>query len=246
MTEKPVINFSFINFGPGVEVDVQERYQNWVNVGWRPLGKRSEGRTGTSFYNIINPNPEYPQQGSITHHESLKLLENNFNSPEIEAIRKEHDYWDRRGVRESIWRVAYELNRGFRQDPKAQGDRPGTQIENGPIMHLEGYRLTSDEQEKYENWLNIFGYSFMPLFMKLDGLKGYDFYKKTDFTDGEPRETDYPPELSILYFENIESLERYASSQELVVFQKAIRTVFPKGLNYKWYVRYRLTGGWRK
>jgi hypothetical protein len=60
------------------------------------------------------------------------------------------------------------------------------------------------------------------------------------------RERECPSNLSIMYFENLKSYEAYTKSQELVIYQKALRTVFPAGLNYKWYVQYQLDRNWRK
>ena len=49
-----------------------------------------------------------------------------------------------------------------------------------------------------------------------------------------------------MYFGDIKSFETYAKSAALVAFNKALRTVFPYGLNYKWYVEYQLVKSWRK
>lgn len=35
-------------------------------------------------------------------------------------------------------------------------------------------------------------------------------------------------------------------SRELVIFQKFLKTVFPRGLIYKWDVQYQLAKSWRK
>jgi hypothetical protein len=49
--------------------------------------------------------------------------------------------------------------------------KPGTKIENAPVMLLQGFRLSTEEQEKYSRWLSENGYVFIPLFLRLPGLK---------------------------------------------------------------------------
>jgi len=74
-------------------------------------------------------------------------------------------------------------------------------------MHLEAYRLSPENQDKYNNWFYEYGFNiFLPLFMKRPGLKGYDYFKfsrsayRTDI-----RETEYPAFVSMIYFENIQA-----------------------------------------
>jgi hypothetical protein len=247
MGNMPVIYMSFVRPTPGADAEMIERRRRWTTEVYIPMNMKITGVTGYDTYRILKESPEYPSSGSIGHYENPKAWEDSEKSPERIAVREEHDAWEKRGVREGIWAAAYELERSFRKESGSSGDRADTKIENAPIMHLEAYRPTPEEQEKYVKWLSNFGYEFVPLFMKLAGLKGYDFFKDTGHeVMGEVRETEYPAYLSIQYFENLKSFEDYTKSKELVIFQKALRNVFPRGLNYKWYVQYQLAQSWRK
>jgi hypothetical protein len=246
MENAQVINMSFINYAPGVDPEVRERYQHWVRDVYVPVGMKNAGRTGTESYQIVRESPEYPQSGSIVHYESLKALETILAFPESIAINEDRDTWNKRGIREGIWSATYELIKSFRSETGIQGGKADTRIENAPIMHIEAFRLSPEEQGKYYKWFSNFGYDFVPLFVKLAGLKGYDFFKDTGFKTLEARETKYPVYLSILYFENVNSFESYTKSHELVIFEKALRTIFPRGLKYEWYVQYQVVQRWRK
>jgi heme-degrading monooxygenase HmoA len=81
----------------------------------------------------------------------------------------------------------------------------------------------------------------------LPGLKGYDCYEHSGQKGlTESREWEYPPYLSIVYFKNNEAFENYEKSRELIAYQKAIRNIFPNGLNLRWYIQYQLVKSWRK
>jgi hypothetical protein len=60
------------------------------------------------------------------------------------------------------------------------------------------------------------------------------------------REQEYPRYLSVIYFENMPDIDNYEKSTELAALQKSLRGVFPRGLNYKWYVQYQLTKSFKK
>jgi hypothetical protein len=88
---------------------------------------------------------------------------------------------------------------------------------------------------------------FLPLFLKVPGLKGYDCFKCFNVKGtAEAKEIKYPLYLSIVHFENMEAFEIYTKSAEMVVFQKGLRNVFPHGPVYKWWVQYKLVKSLRK
>jgi hypothetical protein len=136
----------------------------------------------------------------------------------------------------------------FRSKPVYSDDNQDTRIENAPIMHLEGYRLLVEEQEKYLKWFTDFGCPiFMPLFMKIPGLAGYDWYKDTGLRGSREAERwEYPEYLSIIYFENLKANDDFVKSPEMAGFHKAIRSVIPYRLGYVWYVQYQLLKSFRK
>jgi hypothetical protein len=63
---------------------------------------------------------------------------------------------------------------------------------------------------------------------------------------GNASVTKYPQYLSLMSFDKIEAFENYTRSAELAASQKAMRNIFPYGLDYRWYVQYELVKSWRK
>lgn len=238
---------TFSNLAPGTADDIVQRYFNWVDEAYSPMMMKLTGVTGSDRYTILHKNPEYPSFGMVRHNESIGAYQNALKSPEQMAVSEDLNSWVRRGVREGVWSAAYELVQGFRDLTVPSGGKKDTKIENAPFMHLEAHRMNPEEQGKYNKWFNEYGRVFIPLFTKTCGLKGYDYLKHCGFASAaQARETEYPPYLSILYFEDQKAFEHFEESPEQVSFQSALRNIFPLGLNYKWYVQYQLTQSWRK
>jgi hypothetical protein len=177
MENAPVITVTGISHYPGADSELWERFTKWDDEVYGPTNLRTVGATEYDRYQIIKESPDYPERCMIYHFENLKAREDNVKNPEKIAISEDVSTWSKRGVREVIWSVHYELLKGFRREPGLKGNKEATKIENAPITNLEGFRLSPEEQEKYDEWLTNFGYSFISLFIKLPGLKGYDFYK---------------------------------------------------------------------
>jgi hypothetical protein len=246
MENAPVINLSFVDYAPEIDLEIYERFQNWIREAYIPISMKNPNVTGFDHFQILKESLEYPRNGTFAHCNDLEGYQKYFNSPDYVAIRKDREQWNERGVREPVWNVCYEIIKSYRNGSGLQGGHLNITIDNTSIMHLEAFRLSQDNQEKYFKWFSSFGYDFIPLFTKLRGLKGYDCYKDTGYRSYVARENDYPIYLSVVYFEDFKSFEAYVNSQELVIFRKSLRTVFPNGLNYKWYVQYQLIKSWRK
>ena len=211
-----------------------------------PLQMKIPEVTGYDSYQITRENPDYGIRAAIIHYKNLRDWKAARETSEGKAIMGEIESWRERGVRDQIWSAAYALIKSFRSKPVFSSDNQDTRIENAPIMHLEAYRLSAEEQEKYLKWFNDFGCTvFMPLFLKLPGLAGYDWYKDTGLRT-RPGQWEYPEYLSIIYFENLKAYEDFVKSPELAGFQKSIRSVIPRRLGYIWYVQYQLTHSLRK
>lgn len=151
-------------------------------------------------------------------------------------------------MRFAIWSAIYQLISGFRGEQGLPGDKPDTRIQNATVLHLEAYRLSPEDHDKYNKWFSEYGMNiFIPLFMKQPGVKGYDFFKFTGTqVRNYVREPDYPTYLSFMYFENMQAFENFERSPELTIFYKTLLNVFPLGLNYTWYVQYQLMKSFRK
>jgi hypothetical protein len=206
------------------------------------------GVTGIDRHEISRRSPQYPEIGTFFHIESLTASENVSKAPEALAIGRDLIDWEKRRVREYFWMALYQLIGSYRSESASSGNKEDMKIENAPFMHIEAYSLSPEEQDKYYSWFCEYGLNgFIPLFVKLPGLKGYDFLKgKGVKTRLAVRESEYPAYLSIIYFENIQAFENFENSKELAMFQKIMRNVFPHGLNYKWYAQYKLVQSWRK
>jgi hypothetical protein len=249
MDNAPVINFAGTSPAPGADPEMWDRYQKWLTEVYTPMfWMKILGITGTDSYHIIKENPMYPLSLTIRHFQSLKDWEASLKSPERIATSADMEAWFKRRIREQIWTTCYQLVKSFRNGSVSNITKEDTKNENVPILHLEAFHLRKEDEDKYSQWLNDYGLnSFIPLFIGLTGLKGYDCYRYTGLQGMfGGREWDYPMFLSILYFEKMESYENYEKSRELIAYQKAIRNIFPLGLNLKWHVQYQLVKSWRK
>ena len=169
--------------------------------------------------------------------------------PEMVSIYEDMANWQKRHVPDLYWTAGYQLVRSFRSGRSLADDKPETRIENAPIMHIEGYEMSLEDQEIHNKWFREYGINiFVPLFMKQPGIRGYDYYKYNGFQlrNMNIRETEYPIYLSLIYFEDMQAFESFERSPELAIFNKTMRSVFPLGLNHKWYVQYELKLSLRK
>jgi hypothetical protein len=248
MENAPVIGVSGRSNTPGADPALWERYQKWLTEVNIPIRLKNPGVTGVDFYHIIEERPEYPSRIITIHFDSVKAVEDDRENPNLLALANDLSTWTSRRVLSALWSVRYVLRRGFRSKPVDTGVKEETKIENAPFMHIEAYHLPPEERDKYTRWMNDYAFnSFVPLFLRLPGLKGYDCYQSTSTKSVvQTREWEYPGFLSILYFDQKKSFDDYTKSPELLAFQKAIYNVFPNGLNLKWYVQYQLVKSWRK
>jgi len=242
----PVISMMFGNRAPGADIEVFERFRRWTLEVYNPLQLKATGLKGIDNYQVVRESLEYPSYGLIFHFENWQAWENFAKAPEFAAIQREAVVWVKRGVRDPVWSSAYELVKSYRSEPLTPG-KPDTRIENAPVISLEAFLLSTEDEEKYVAWFTEYGNSFIPLFLRLPGFKGCDWYKYAGSRSiRDVREQDYPKYLSIFYFENTQSFDNFVKSPELAAFLKIMRSVFPHGLRYDWYVQYQLVKSLRK
>ena len=249
MENMPAINFAGTSPAPGTDIDVWDRYEKWYREVYLPLlTSKIPGATGADRYWITKQNCLFPSRVAVRHFQDLSAWENSNKVPERIAIEGDMANWIKRHVIDYVWSTSYVLIKNFRSETSGPVSGRDTKIENAPFMHIESYRLQPEEEQKYVKWLNDYGFNVLiPLFVGLPGLKGYDCYKHTGLKGlTEVREWEYPTYLSMIYFENIEAFENYEKSRELIAYHKALRNIFPNGLNLRWYVQYQLMQSWRK
>jgi len=247
LENRPLITLAFHSSVPGTEPELFERYTNWLIHSYIRMMMNLPGLSGSDFYKNVKKSLEYPVQGNINHWRNRKEWDSYNTTYEGNAMGEEQASWIKRDVLDYIWSPVYELIKSYRNVPSTTG-LEDTRIENAPVISLEAFRLSPGDEDKYLQWFSEYGCnSFVPLFVHLPGVKGYDWYRDTGLRRREfNRENEYPKYLSILYFENIEAFGGFTESRELAAFLKAMRVVFPRGLNYKWYVQYQLVKSWRK
>ena len=251
MQSRPTIRIGAVRVQP----EYEERYYKWFLEVYTPLLIKVPGVQGWDFYQILKENPQYPRRIFIPSYASrTEQVSIRGNPILIDVTRDINTTWSSRS--ESIWYPCYELIKNFRNKDGSSGGTASLKVENAPIMHMEGYSLLSEDKEKFETWFSKWGYElYIPWLMKSPGLIEYAHYRLIDVdlttAPGRPyfspkRPVEYPPYLSILHFENIEAYEHYEKSIELAGFRDHVKTPFPGGLDFKWYVQYQLIKSFRK
>jgi hypothetical protein len=245
----PVITVSGFSRYPGVDPAVWDRFVKWSAEVYSPLMMRWPARKGIDIYQIVNESPLFPFLFIINHHENITTQQAAVKMPEMVDIYKDMTDWQKRRVPDRMITAGYQLVQSFRGVTPLPGEKTDTRIENAPFMHVEAYELFTENQEKYNQWFTEYGINvFVPLFMQQAGIKGYDYYRRTEFQLKSMNllETEFPAYLSIIYFENSQAFETDDKSPELVAFNKTMHSIFPLGLNFRWYVQYQLLQSWRK
>jgi hypothetical protein len=248
MEYRPIINLTASTAAPGADPDDFRRYLNWSYEVYAPISVALPMMTGADRYRIVKENPEYPMSVSIGHYLNLKDRMAYAESTEGIAVVNEFKLWHERGIIDQVWSTNYALLKSYRSKPVFSTRNEDTRPQNASIMHIEAYRLSPEQQVKYSDWFKEDGCQiFMPLFMKLPGMIGYDWFVYTGLSRKENvREIEYPRYLSLVYFEDINGYEAFAQSAELGSFLKMMKKVFPLGLKYEWYVQYQLVRSYRK
>ena len=244
-------NAPIINIGARkVQAEYFERWNNWQMSYYDWLVKHPNVRQ-INRYHITKENPQYNNIITVTLYDSLSDFEKARNSPEAKAYYEDQDTaWASRT--KLIWYAQYQLIKSFRGGSAvSEVQVKESVVENAPIMHLEGYGFSFDEQGQYNTWVTKWGHEvYIPWLTKLPGLKEYARYQFFDawspYAKVPRAPAQYPPYLSILHFEDIHSYENYEKSMELAAFREAMKLPFPQDLEFKWYVQYQLMRSWRK
>jgi len=237
--------------GRNVPADLRERFQNWLFEAYVPLFLKQPSLKIVAFFQIIKDNPLYPGLLGAYHHTNIQALEKLNENPDWTAIFNDMNKTFSRV--EHVWGQSYRLLRSF-----GNVIRPivnDGKDENEPVIHFEAFKLSLEEHEKYNDWFIKWAYRvYIPVLMKLPGLKEYDHYQRMD-THGEipswnyigkPVVTEYPCYVSVLYSENLRAFENYENSPELISFKRAMSLEVSSNLIPEWYVQYRLMRSWRK
>jgi hypothetical protein len=249
MDDNPVLGLLAFFVPP----ELRDRWDNWSNEAWGPIAMRNPYQKGIDRDQIIRDVISYPRSFMNTHYENRREWEQSYSVQVGKDIRADLETWKQRGV-ETLWRALYYLVCSYRNGSVVPGqDARDIGVSDKQITHLEGWYLKEDEIPRYEEWFGKSGKEiYLPLIGKLPGLKKCDFYILFyDYAEANiwmkaKYPNTHPFYLSVLHFMYIESFENYDKSLEVAAFRQGVRTAFPKGLDYKWYVQYQLIRSWRK
>jgi hypothetical protein len=235
-----------------VQPEYEERYLKWTLEVYYPLLITIPEFEEISFYQTIRKNPEYANCLSILQYPDLDAqLKVRTNKKYLDIAKDLEAVWVSR--MENVWFAPYEQTMSFNKEDDNPGAKPFSESTNLPLIHLEGYSLSNEEQEEFETWFNKWGKQvYVPLLMKSTGLKKFVQCKLVDLTTAGlnnyqiTRTVKYPSILSIMTFDDIESFQKYESSLELAAYNGALQTLFPFSIKCQWYVQYQLVKSWRK
>lgn len=238
MENAPVIMANGVN----IPSEILDRYWKWQTEVYCPLHIKNSPGLSFDFYVIARESPLYPKFLGIRHYPNLGSFESSLKTQIRSDIAQDIDAsWTGRG-RERVWSTLWQLTKSFRKNASAITEEKGdVGISIASLQHIEALGLNTQQQAQYEKWLNEFGYEVsIPLLMQLPGIKGYDCYKNTGWRSDLKgvKETDYPPYLSLVYFENLGAYENYEKSRELAAFRKALKADVSGIADFKWYVQY--------
>jgi hypothetical protein len=228
---------------------VSENYWKWSKASHSPMLMSSN-----SVLCIEHSFPlEDKKTNIIINH--FQYFENYFaylRSPERAAHVKDNEI-TLGDQRENPWRALYFVVRSFKGTQFTALDK-GAIIdkttylkefteENAPAVAIKGLRLSQDEWEKYDAWMNEWGYDiYLPVLLKSPGIIEYtrcwlsNVNRGGDSSMPKPSHsinTEFPEDLSIMYFENMRAYQNFCKSKELAAFEKNLATTFPGGLKYK-------------
>jgi len=249
MENAPVITLNGLGCYPGASPEVWERFRKWQQEVYGPVIMRVPQRRQVDFYQIVRESPLFPFLLGILHYENYAGWEDARKNPEAISISNEFVNWMKRRIIDFTWSAVYQLVKSYRSESSSSEEQPDTRIKNASFLHLEAYRLTMEDSEKYNKWfIDYCSNVFIPLFMKQAGLKGYDYFKYVGISVNYDNllAEEYPIYLSAIYFENIKDFENFEKSNELAVCNRTLWDIFPRGLKYEWYVQYQLVQSWRK
>jgi hypothetical protein len=226
--------------GRNIPSDIEDRYFKWYDEVYNPMYMKMPGNEGIDNYKVAKQTLDYPGNFSIHHYKNRNYLEELSKNPDRHALQQDHNATFYRI--EWVWHEIYLLIGSFRNDSKS---RETTIVENAPIIHLDGYRVPTAEHGKYDQWFMRWASRiYIPLIMNSPGLTAYNCFKLSDFSVRFPGhtyiETEIPPYVSISYFDNMQSFEKYEASPAYAALKRSMELELPGGLNRIWSVEYQL------
>ena len=241
----------------------EEKYDKWANGAYGPMLLNTT-LMGINRCLVLEEEPEYPKYITLNCTKNLEGFLTYAHSTERDAYYKDiRATWGNK--MERPWQVVYQIAKRFENgsdalnEGKENADRNAVQekeytSENAPIIQLKGLSLSAGDWEKYDAWVNEWGYDvYIPMLLKVPGVTEYSrcWLSNVGWFGAPPKpgvseDPKYPQDLSIIYFENVKAYQNFRKSKELAAFEKNLAAEFPGGLSYKWDVACRLFRRWTK
>jgi hypothetical protein len=200
------------------------------------------GVKGINSYKIIRKNFEVPGHLHIYHRDNLENRKKTAISPDGIAIVR--DRQTTFGMVEQFYSNVYELLRSFKKNESSAAVNNETMVNDGPVIHIEGYEIPSDKYEKFEGWFNRWATRvYVPLLLEIPGVNACSFFKLVDYKDPRYDNIRYivlemPRYMSITYMKDIASVEECNSSNKFAAFRHAMELEFPSSLKTIWNTEY--------
>jgi hypothetical protein len=236
--------------GRNVPPELREKFQNWMFEAYIPILLKIPPLEAVEYYQILKENPLYPGLMGVYHYQNAPVTDSRARNPDWNAVFRDQATTFARV--ENFWSEQYYLLRSFGELalPVSKDGKTG----DTPVMHIEAFRLSAEEQERYNEWFVKWAYRvYIPVLMKLPGLNKYSYYQQTGLAVraseqyiGKRVVTEYPRYISVLLFENLKAFENYENSPELVAFKRAMSFEISNNIVPEWYVQYQLVRSWRK
>jgi hypothetical protein len=242
MENAPVITLAGRTVPPALE----EKFNMWRVGAYNPLFLKVTARKGLDDYTIIKKTLELPGQLSIYHNGcDFESYKKNVPTAQVsQDIARDFMVTFKSVIH--FWINVYELMGSFRNSQGSVETKEDTVVDEAPVIHIEGYKLPSSEQVKFDNWFNVWASRiYIPLLLKIPGVKASNFFRLTDYRSPNYAwahfvESDMPLFLSVTYLENAASLDGFNQSVELAAFRRSLEVEFSGNLKTVWNTEYQL------
>jgi hypothetical protein len=225
-----------------VPPEAQERFNKWFDGAYAPLYLKVPGIRGIDRYKNLSSGIDSPGYFHIYHHQNFDTLKKAGDNPDRAAVIRDTLTW----TNAWFWVMCCQLVRSFRNATFMRDSREDSIVDNAPVVHVEGYKLPSDEFEKYNNWFVRWASRlYIPLLIKGTGIKAFNYYRVLDYQLPQWQnfhflEPDFPSFLSVSYFEDVKALENFKTSLEYAAFKRSLEFEFSGNVKTVWNSEYQL------
>jgi len=236
----------------------REKYNKWHEGAYSPMFVSTKLQLASEHYQVFKEEPEYPSYVALAYYENLEDFLEMRRTAEFSAMRKDvAETW--KGRVKTRWYNVYQLVKRLTSDAAVFDKNRVYAPDKAPVTLLYGVCLSAGDWKKYCEWFDEWGYPvYTPLLIKVPGVTEYSRWWLSNIRFSQPtspsgqpsgvifpqpgvtEDSNYPQDLSIIYFEDFEAYQTFEKSREFAAFKKNLLNEFPNGLNNKMNVVYRL------